>query len=154
MSGATNFHPYRAYQALLKSATAPAVMPKKKPCAERKNPEQDFQISLVRDLRRILSPEVFLTAFPAGGGGERRGKFLKATGLVSGVPDLLLIYKGHAYWLELKAPGRGRSTAQIVTAELLDDAGSPTWIARSLDEALNALEVWNIPTRLSAQGTR
>lgn len=155
MSSSVNY--YHALNAAAQQAVrnaAPPAMPKKKPRAKRKSPERDFQIKLVRDLRKILPPDVFLTHFPSGGGGAMRGKFLKVMGLVPGVGDLLLIHKGLAYFLELKSATGTISDIQLHTALALDEAGAPTRVVRSLDDAMDALAEWNIPTRLSAQGAR
>lgn len=115
----------------------------------RNNPEQQFQISLVRDLRKILAGGVFITAFPAGGGGYTRGAFLKAMGLVPGVPDLMLIYQGRIYFMELKARRRRMSAAQVDCRLTLRHVGASVEVVENLDEALAALRVWQIPTRIS-----
>ena len=117
-----------------------------------KRPEQSFQISLVRDLRKILPPDCAMTAFPAGGGGAVRGAFLKAMGLQAGWPDLLFVHRGTAFGLELKA-GKGRvSKAQADMRATLAKCGMDVRTARTLDEALGALRAWGIPTRIVGGG--
>lgn len=115
----------------------------------RKNPERDFQKQLVQHLRIALPPNVFMTAFPAGGGGKIRGAQLKAAGLVPGVPDLLFVYQGRAYWMELKAAKGVVSPAQRDCWTLLSRAGCNAYmVIRTLTEAFKALDGWNIPTRI------
>lgn len=111
--------------------------------------EQNFQVSLIRDLRRILPrPECFVTHFPSGGGGLMRGIFLKSMGLEPGFPDILIIYRGMAFGMELKA-GKGRlSSVQKETHEALGRAGMDVQLVRSLDDALLALAEWKIPLRI------
>lgn len=112
------------------------------------NAEQAFQIQLIRDLRKILpAPECFVTAFPAGGGGLMRGMFLKSMGLIAGFPDLLLIYRGVAFGMELKAKTKLTET-QRATHAALGRAGMDVRVIRSLDEAMLALAAWGIPTRI------
>ncbi len=114
----------------------------------KKQPEQSFQISLVRDLRYLLTPNTFMTHFPAGGGGGMRGVFLKAAGLIAGCPDLLLIHQGCAYWLELKVGKNKLTPAQIACHRALKAAGSSVETVRNLDEALECLALWGVPTRI------
>lgn len=118
----------------------------------RKQTEQTFQIALVRDLRAVLARGVFLTHIPsgyiAGRGGPLRGAFLKAMGLVAGLPDLMLLHEGRAHFLELKSAKGKLSAAQGECRFLLNRAGCHVETIRSLDEALECLSIWRIPTRL------
>lgn len=114
----------------------------------RQKPEQAFQISLVRDLRKILPPDCMVVAFPAGGGGLMRGKFLKAMGLVAGMPDLLFIHRGNAFGMELKAKNGKLTEAQHQMIMQLAICGMDVRIVRTLDEALFCLKEWEIPTRI------
>lgn len=123
--------------------------------AKRDNAEQKFQIALTRDLRKILpSPECFMTAFPAGGGGLMRGMFLKSMGLVPGFPDVLLIHRGVAFGLELKAGKEAISETQRATHAALARAGMDVRVVRSLDEAMAALAAFGIPTRMVGEWKR
>jgi len=114
----------------------------------REQPERAFQKLLVQHLRLALPPDVFMTAFPAGGGGKVRGAQLKAMGLVAGVPDLMFLYKGETHFMELKAPNGKVSPAQVDCQQALFRAGAGTAIVRTLAEAYRALDAWQIPTRL------
>jgi hypothetical protein len=58
---------------------------------------------------------------------------LKGMGMKAGVPDILLAFDGHAYFLELKA-GTYLSEAQKATHEALRAAKCPVAVVRSLDE--------------------
>lgn len=122
---------------------------------KRDNAEQRFQVQLIRDLRRILpSPECFLTHFPSGGGGAMRGSFLKSMGLIPGFPDILLIYRGVAFGLELKAGKNGLEETQRDTHAALGRAGMDVRVVRSLDEAIAALAAFGIPTRIVHEQAR
>jgi len=74
------------------------------------------------------------TSFPAGGGGQARGRVLKSTGLRAGMPDILIFHDGYAYGLELKTGAVPLSPAQIATHEALRAAKIPVAVVRSLDE--------------------
>jgi hypothetical protein len=115
----------------------------------RKRPEQDFQISLVRDLRKILPSDCLMTAFPAGGGGRIRGGILNGMGLVAGMPDLLFFYGGKTFGMEIKS-ARGRlSETQRAIHGKLKDCGVSVHVVTTLDDALWSLDVWSIPTRIA-----
>ena len=117
-----------------------------------KHSEQSFQISLVRDLQKILpAPECYITAFPAGGGGKIRGAFLKRMGMRSGFPDMLLIYRGWAFGMELKTVKGAISATQREAHKELGFAGMDVRVVRSLDDALAALRTWGIPTRIKEE---
>lgn len=114
-----------------------------------KRPERSLQIEIVKNLRKILPyPEAYLTAFPAGGGGALRGVLLKHMGLIPGFPDLLLIYRGEAYGMELKAEGGRLEPEQIAAHEALGRAGMDVRVVRSLDDAIETLREWKIPLRI------
>ena len=111
------------------------------------HPERTFQKQLVAHLRLALPPDVFMTAFPAGGGGEIRGAHLKAMGLVAGVPDLLFVHRGQLYGMELKAKRGVLSENQELCQDYLAQAGVDCVTVRTLAEAYRALDAWGIPTR-------
>lgn len=117
------------------------------------NPERALQITIVNALEPLLTPSTFLTHFPAGrssGGGLAgiiRGKNLKRMGLKPGVPDLLLIHKGQAYFLEVKAD-TDESDVQIQCHTDLKAAGARVATVRSLDDALYWVQRWDIPLRM------
>lgn len=112
-----------------------------------RRPEQALQQTVAQYLDRCLEPHVFWTAIPAGGGGKLRGAILKGMGYKAGTPDVLLIHRSCAYWIELKA-GNGRvSPAQKEVGGHLFIAGCPVAVCRSLDSVIGTLAAWHIPTR-------
>ena len=82
---------------------------------------------------------------PLGGCRSRvEGAILKAIGTVAGVPDIICIFQGRVYALELKA-GRGRVTdVQRVVHERLREAGANVAVAHGIDQALAQLERWQL----------
>jgi hypothetical protein len=66
-------------------------------------------------------------------------------GVVAGIPDILVLWRGHAFWVELKAMDGLLSPAQADGAAALLGAGCRYGIARTVYEVLALLDTWNIP---------
>ncbi len=113
--------------------------------AKKANPEQRLQIEVATYLDANLRQDVVLwTAFPAGGGGMRRGALLKLMGLKRGWPDLLFIWKSKSLRLsvagvELKSNVGRQSPSQQCFQETLVSMGGCYYVARSLDEVVGFL---------------
>jgi hypothetical protein len=121
--------------------------------AKRKHPEQDFQAELVKVLALALPKDAVFFAVPNGGARSRtEAAILIGQGVKPGVPDLMFLHDRRAFGLELKAPkgtARGRiSPAQTAMHEQFAAAGVPVAIARSIDEAVEALTGFGIPLRI------
>jgi hypothetical protein len=74
----------------------------------------------------------------------------KSLGLIPGVPDLLLVYGGRLYALELKVEGGRLSPTQVETHERMRQAGAIVATAYGIDEALAYLELWQLVRRNAA----
>ena len=122
--------------------------------------EQHLHREVIRFLTTALGRDSFSCHIPNGGyRTPTEGAILKAMGTVAGVPDILIIHAGRAFWIELKAPPKtlasGKkstaqpavSDAQIRTISALERAGSPVSVCRSIDEVQAQLVAWRIPTR-------
>ncbi len=113
--------------------------------AKKANPEQRLQIEVAAYLDYALLETVILwTAFPAGGGGMRRGALLKLMGLKKGWPDLLFIWKGinlrlNVAGIELKSSTGRQSPGQQCFQKTLETMGGYYYVARSLDEVVGFL---------------
>lgn len=64
------------------------------------------------------------------------GARLKAMGMVSGVADMTLLYKGRAYFLEFKIPIGKQSDKQKEWEQLIISQGFRYVIIRSIDDFL------------------
>ena len=64
---------------------------------------------------------------------KREGAFKKALGLVAGVSDLMLIYEGSVYPIELKTEKGYLSPEQIDWHEKVENQGVQCHIVRSID---------------------
>ena len=129
------------------------------PAKRRKNIESEMQRALIKwwqmACRGFGVPEILLFSIPnGGGGGEKRGHWLKLEGCRKGVPDLMLAVpqtdrnqgrtddECHAEWLpdihglflELKTTTGRLSPEQEVYHQRLSEAGYKVVVCRSLDE--------------------
>lgn len=119
--------------------------------------ERALQNAVVDFLHRALPPEAGVpwTCFPAGGGGKARGGQLKAMGLESGWPDLMLLGAGATdsglyFGIELKAPKQKPSPAQVAVHAKIGAAGGKVAVCWSVVDVSAALEGWGFPLRYTA----
>jgi hypothetical protein len=104
--------------------------------------EADLHRQVCDYLGLALLPPAWFTTFPADG-ATRRGRI----GLKRGVPDILIVHDGRAYWIELKA-ARGRVSAdQGRTLLAIEAAGARAYVCRALDDVIIGLRCWAIPIR-------
>ena len=73
-------------------------------------------------------------------------------GCVAGVPDLVVIYQGRAYFIELKARDNGVSLAQTVVGHSILVCGGRFAVARDVEEVLGLLDAWEIPREKRIRG--
>jgi hypothetical protein len=107
----------------------------------RARPEQQIQRAVFQHLRARGAPNVF--AFHPANGGYRKPKeaaILKGLGVVSGVPDVIIIHDGKIYALELKAAFGRLTEVQRKTIDALRLAGAVAGYVTGLDAALAWLE--------------
>lgn len=103
--------------------------------------EIQIQRAVFDHYRSRASDGVFMFACPNG--GFRRpveAAIMKSTGVTPGVPDLVAVKSGRAYFLELKTEKGRLSDAQRITLEALENSGAVCEVAYGLDPALAWLE--------------
>jgi hypothetical protein len=83
-------------------------------------------------------------ALKGGARDAKTGAILKRMGTLAGTSDFLLWHQGNSFALELKAPGGRPSEAQLDFMARFADAGGHTCIAEGLNQALAALESWQL----------
>jgi len=111
----------------------------------RRSPEAAIQRAVFQHLRARAAPGVF--AFHVPNGGYRKpveAAIMNGLGVVAGVPDVIAIYQGRVYGLELKPEGGRATDKQLATIAALREAGAFTCIAEGLDRALAVLEGWGL----------
>lgn len=111
----------------------------------RARPEDQIQRAVFQHIRARGAPGVFAFHVPNGGYRKpREGAILKGLGVMPGVPDIIIIHKGKAFGLELKAPGGRATEKQMLAIAAMDEAGGFVCIAEGLDRALKVLEAWGV----------
>jgi hypothetical protein len=111
----------------------------------RKRPEDVIQRAVLEHLR-LRGPRTAYWFHVANGGGRSpiEAAILKSLGVQAGVPDLIIIYDGKTYGLELKADGNKPTKLQIETQDAMRAAGAEVAVAIGLDAALQQLEQWQL----------
>ncbi len=107
--------------------------------------EAEIQRAVFRHITTRGQPGLY--AFHVANGGYRRrteAAILKGMGVRPGVPDVILIYEGRVYALELKAEGGRPTEAQIEAVEAIRNAGGFAAITYGLERAIRCLEVWRL----------
>jgi hypothetical protein len=120
---------------------------------KQRRPEQAIQKNLVDSLPFILPRDAFLFAVPNGGKGSpiERAIF-RGQGVVAGVTDLIVLWAGRAFGLEVKGPKGYLSEKQAAVHDRMRGAGVPVAVVKSLPEAVAFLRQNQIPLRIK-EGT-
>jgi hypothetical protein len=107
----------------------------------RRQPEAQLQRSLVEHLRWCSRSDVWFAHIPNGGARTAiEGAIFKSLGVQPGAPDLLVVRAGQPIFLELKAPGRKLTPAQIECHEALRRASATVETFDNIDAALAFLK--------------
>lgn len=113
-----------------------------------KRPEQVLQRACVEFLRQCAPDGLVYTAInPVPAKSKAVAGISKAMGMQAGIPDLLMVWKGRAIFIEFKAPGGRLSPAQIDCQAGLMLAGALVHTVKSLDEFADFLATAGIPIR-------
>ncbi|HSM79197.1 MAG TPA: VRR-NUC domain-containing protein, partial [Bryobacteraceae bacterium] len=100
----------------------------------------------------VLPKDAFAFAIPnAAKRGVVEGAMMKRMGTRAGMPDVCVLYRGRAYFLELKAAKGRVSSNQAGTIDRLAQTGCPAEVVRTIEEAQAALLEWEIPLRVGPQ---
>lgn len=130
------------------AAWAVAAEPELLPRAPRNNDEEQLHRATWRYLQWSL-PDDAVAYHPANGGLRHRKAAARMAGLgvVAGVPDLAIVWRGKALFIELKA-GRGVvSAAQKSLHRKLVFCGAEVMTCRSVPEVEAALRECGVPLR-------
>jgi hypothetical protein len=69
---------------------------------------------------------------------------LKKMGMTPGASDLVIMHRGRAFCMEVKAPDGEQSTNQYLFEEWCGRCSVPYRVVRSVDEAMQALREWEV----------
>lgn len=109
-------------------------------------PEEALHRAVAQYLVLIESGCGFFWFHPANGGARSKAEagIMKALGVKAGTPDIAIVHRGRALFIELKAPKGRVSPAQKKTIPAIEAAGAPCAICRSLDDVQANLKTWGI----------
>jgi len=101
--------------------------------------EHRLQTGIYAFLRLALPPDAFVTSIDhARQQSEQSGMRQKARGVRAGIPDMLILYRGEAFWLEVKTPdGRLTESQKALHSEIVR-AGGHVEVVRSVSGAEHA----------------
>ena len=99
---------------------------------KKPNASELLQTAVVRYLAQALPPTAFFSLFPLGTGGMFHGLRMRDLGVREGFPNLLVLYNGCAYCIELRPGGSLLLPSQRDCYAALQDARVPVTVARSL----------------------
>lgn len=117
--------------------------------------ETQVQISLIQHLRLLARKGVIYWHTPNGGSRDKReAAKLKAMGVVPGIPDLIMLYAGKTYGLELKTKRGVVSADQRAMLDAFRSAGAFAEVAHGIDEALAILNRWGLLQPVAKVGQR
>lgn len=126
------------------------------PRAFRLTPPRVPEAALHQQIARVLSVEIappgkislhyamWWSVDMAAYAGKAPG-LRTARGCIAGVPDMQVVYRGRAHFIELKARDGRLSLAQREFAAGAELAGACCGVARSVEEVLELLDCWQIP---------
>lgn len=114
----------------------------------RAQPEAQLQRAVIEHLGWRAPPDCFYF-HPANGGYRSRieAAILSGLGVVAGVPDVIIVYRGCVFALELKAAHGRLSAAQLACHDRLRRAGAIVGVADNIDAALAWLDQYGLLTR-------
>ena len=90
----------------------------------------------------VLWYSVDMAAYAGSVPGIRTGR-----GAIAGIPDIVVLYLGAGFFIEVKADDGCVSPAQAAVATELLRCGAHYGIARDAREALALLDHWEVPRR-------
>lgn len=110
------------------------------------NAEARIQAAIVEWVRTV-APGVLIFAVPNG------GSRMKWTGVLAGIPDLVVIAPiRRVFFLEVKTACGRLLEDQRAIFDLLVALGTPRAIVRSIDDVRRAFVEWGIETREARRG--
>lgn len=130
---------------------------KKQKKRKRNTPEYNFHCQVADTLDKILDPR--LTCWSSVENSNHTGGVLgafkqskdKRKGVKAGYPDVVIFYttttgRGASLHIELKAGKNGLTKEQVAFHKKLIDSGSNVETARTIDDIIMALHVYQVPT--------
>jgi hypothetical protein len=114
--------------------------------ARRKHLEDHFQRAVMQFLKAELPADA--KAWHCPNGGQRHSKQaarLSGLGVVAGMPDVHILWRGRMIFFELKAPDGVLSAVQQQTMERLAYCGAQVFVARCREHIVARLRECGMP---------
>ena len=107
--------------------------------------EDKIQQAVISHLQLRAWPDAVFWHVPNGGARSKaEAARFKAQGVVAGIPDVHILFRGRLYVLELKTEtGRWAKHQQEIAARM-ETAGAIVAVAWGLDAALAQIEAWGL----------
>ena len=113
---------------------------KQRPRQERpERPEETLRRTVLAYLSEALPPTAFFCVFPLKAGIRFHGLKMRELGVRPGFPNLLILYGGRAFCIELRSDAGGLEPSQRDCYAALQDARVPIIVARSLSDVQHFL---------------
>lgn len=111
--------------------------------------EHRLQQACAAFLSATLPRDCYWTSVDAGQGAMnlRAAQMRKARGVRAGFVDMLVVWGGRFYGVELKGSKGRLSDIQQITHAQIRDAGGQVEVCHSVEELERALRAWGIPLR-------
>lgn len=111
--------------------------------------EWKLQQACAAFLSATLPRDCYWTSVDAGQGAMnlRAAQMRKARGVKAGFCDMLVVWRGGFYGVELKASKGRVSDIQELTHAQIREAGGQVSVCRSIEDVERALRHWGIPLR-------
>jgi len=115
----------------------------------KKRPEERIHRMVVQYLQLMLPKPYIFWSTPNQRGTRKAWEvsLLKGLGVRAGIPDLFVAGPGKVIALEVKAEKGKLSPVQKSTIGALAEAGIPTIVVRSIEEAEEALKALGVPLK-------
>lgn len=136
-------------------------MPIRKKLSVKKVSEEQLQISCLA-LLRFACPEALFWHTPNGvflGRGNGKWAYmakLKMLGMLNGVPDLCILWKGingpEICFVELKVGYNKLTPEQVIITETLKNMGFKVGVAKTLEEFITLIKSFGVPIRKCMYG--
>lgn len=113
-----------------------------------RNGEAKLQHEVVTWLREAMPDAITYAVLNDGLFSKSEAAKRNWMGLAPGLPDVGIAWKGQAFFIELKLPGRTLSDDQQAMMARLRATGVRCGTARSLAEAQALIAAWGMPIRV------
>jgi len=136
--------------AVLRASRTPMPWAERLPSVKRNNEEELLQRSVMQFLTVALPPDAVAYAVPNGGlRSPREAARMKGMGVTAGIPDIAIVFRSRALFIELKGQRGVQSPAQRAMANKLNYCGADVMLCRSVEDCERSLREACVPLRTS-----